>query len=193
MTPTQNSTVSTVEAAVERYLSGYKQLLDFIEVGGANSGPVVEQILRHVYLEKGQPWCMAAAQYVGYRAFMAINPKTRERKSPWPLLRSGSCAEVAADAQKRGVLVTKPQRGDLFVLYEASLQRFGHTGVIDQVLGSTCLTIEGNTTEEAGDPYQPKRPANAQQDEREGWGMFCKHRTFGPKDRFIRWSQLMTL
>lgn len=184
---------SAADALIEQYLAGYRQLLDFIELGGANHGQVIAAILGSCGLEEGEPYCAATCAYVGHRSFMTINPTTRERKSHWPLPMTASCAQLAAAADKAGVLMKRPQRGDLFVKWFPSLKRFAHAGVIDTVVAGadtttpTCLTYEANTTAEPGDPYLPKPPANAKQDEREGWVITVKHRAFTPKDRFIRW------
>lgn len=181
-------------AAVEQFLAGFKQALDFIELGGANKGQFVEAVLKHAGLAPGNPWCAALVSYVGFRSFMLINPKTRERKSSWPLPNTGGCVVLAEFAAAKNVLMKRPQRGDVFLKWHPELKRFAHAGAVDQVIdGLDCMTFEGNTTFDKDDPRTPKRPANAQQDEREGWGCAYKHRPFTSKDRFIRWSQLMTL
>jgi hypothetical protein len=90
-------------------------------------------------------------------------------------------------AKKREVLQEKPQDGDVFLLWNAQLVRFAHTGVVARVrdAGETpggnpwfdCDTIEGNT--DVGGT-------------REGDGVMRRVRRFYPKagDRFIRWPDL---
>lgn len=164
--------------AIEAYLAGFRQVLDVMEHGGDNHGEMVSKILASVGLEPGEPWCCATVSYVGHRAFMAFDPHTLARTSRWPLVMTGGCQQLADDAHRKGVLVDTPQRGDLFVEWFEHYGRFAHTGVIDQVFADGAVTIEGNT--------------NPKPHERNGFGCFVKHRTFGPKDRFIRWAQLLT-
>ncbi len=90
-------------------------------------------------------------------------------------------------ARKRGILRSEPQDGDVFLLWNAKLGRFAHTGVVARVRatgattgterGFECDTIEGNT--DAGGS-------------REGDGVMRSVRRFYPKagDRFVRWVEL---
>jgi hypothetical protein len=90
-------------------------------------------------------------------------------------------------ARTRGILRSEPQDGDVFLLWNAKLGRFAHTGVVARIRGTgattgtepwfECDTIEGNT--DAGGS-------------REGDGVMRSVRRFYPKagDRFVRWVEL---
>lgn len=142
-------------------------------VGGAevpaasNAGPFVEPRLTLVGLEKGNPWCAADVAFTGRTALLEA----------WPLPMTGGCAVLGEFAAQHGILVTVPQRGDVFLVWHPELGRFGHTGfVVDVLRERTCRTHEGNTSG-AGS--------------REGWLKAERTRTFGEKDRFIRWTKLL--
>ena len=129
----------------------------------SNAGLKVEEYLSSVGLAKGNPWCAAFVYWVGRFALGA----------KWPLPKTGGCATLGDHATAHGLMALKPQAGDVFLIYFPSLKRFAHTGFVVSVEGTTCTTIEGNTSG-AGS--------------REGWGVFQRTRTLGTKDRVIRWT-----
>ena len=160
------------EAAIDWVLATALAFVGFQEVG-ANRGQVVEEFLKHVWLKPGQPWCAAYVSWVGHRAL--VDWKTG--KSRWPVLRAGGCASIGDHARKQKMLVSTPQRGDVFLLYYPSLRRFAHTGFIlgeDPETPGQWLTVEGNTNSSGG---------------REGFEVARRSRRFGQHDRFVRWSQ----
>jgi len=138
----------------------------------SNKGPFVEPILKSVNLEPGNPWCAAYVYDTGTIALPGL----------WPGPRTGSCEVLAEYFRIHGVLVSgPPQRGDIFLLWEfvkgEQKWRFAHTGFITLVnADGSCVTNEGNTNG-AGS--------------REGWLAAEKVRTFGDKDRFGRWANLL--
>lgn len=164
---------------VQRFLSGAYQFLDFAEQPKAsNRGQVVEAFLQQCGLGGGYPWCMAAVSYIGYHAFLTVDPETLKRKSAWPLPLTAGCATMGDFAKRKGILVEAPQVGDVFLKYYPSLKRFAHTGiVVAPTAAGHWLTAEGNT--------------NRNPEERDGWGFFAKHQRFGPNDRFVRWTDLL--
>src|SRR5690242_16523378 len=102
-----------------------------------NSGPYVERVLKRVGLKKGQPWCAAEIADVGAMAL----------EKAWPLPLTGGCQELHDWAVKQGVLVDKPERGDVFLVWHPELGRFAHTGfIVDVLADGSCSTHEGNTS-----------------------------------------------
>lgn len=164
--------------AVARVLSGAYQFLDFTEQGGDNHGQVVETFLKLTGNSPGDPWCAAFVSFVGWRALLNITPTTLKRASAWPLPRTAGCKVLGDFAAKQGILMGKPEVGDVFLKYYASKRRFAHTGFVLSVLDDgTCLTLEGNT--------------NQKPEERNGWGVFIKKQHFKVSDRFVRWQVLI--
>lgn len=134
----------------------------------SNAGPYVERVLKRVGLPKGNPWCAALVSDIGAIALGNV----------WPLPLTGGCAVLGDFATKHTILFEKPEVGDVFLVFHASLGRFGHTGFVIQVnADGSCRTREGNTTMVTGS--------------REGWLYAERTRTFAPKDRFIRWANLL--
>lgn len=135
----------------------------------SNAGPYVERILKRCGLGKGYPWCAADVSDTGAIAL----------GKHWPLPITASCVALGEFASKHHVLAETPMRGDVFLIWEhvQGVWRFGHTGfIIDVQQGLTCSTHEGNTSGGGS---------------REGWLAADRIRTFGPKDRYIRWVDLL--
>jgi hypothetical protein len=130
----------------------------------SNAGQGVEAMLKVCGLGPGHPWCAAFTSYVGRSALGSL----------WPLPLTAGCAALGEAAKAKGILVNKPLPGDVFLVWFPKLGRYGHTGFIVSVGdGVTHQCIEGNTNDGGS---------------RDGWGVFERPRTFGPKDRFIRWQ-----
>lgn len=89
----------------------------------------------------------------------------------------GAAAWAKTDAGA-GVLVDQPARGDLFLLWFPSLNRFAHVGFVTTVTPGGYTTAEGNAA-----------PPNAGST-REGFGVFVRPRPVGPGTRFIRWKAM---
>lgn len=154
---------------------------DFTELPpNSNRGQVVDRLQSFVGLDpkSANPWCACAVSYAGY--YGLYDPVSK--KSAWPLPLTAGCVVLAEFAAKHEVLYATPQEGDVFLIWHAELNRFAHTGFVVSPAGAAWNTIEGNTSK-PGDT----NPAT----QREGWGWFSRVRTFGPKDRFIRWADLL--
>jgi hypothetical protein len=153
------------------------------EVGGDNSGQVVELFLREVKQSAAQPWCAAFVHHVGHWSHYDFITK----KSSWPLPATASCYELGAFAEGLKISVREPCPGDLFLKYSKTLNRFAHTGIVVSVdakhpIGDKdwlvqCTTIEGNTNDDGS--------AN-------GHATLQRTRTLNTfvGDRFIRWANL---
>jgi hypothetical protein len=145
------------------------------EQGGDNCGQVVEWFLKTTGLGKGYPWCMSFVTHCGVHGLMDIEAG----KTAWPLPKTAACAAAGKFAATNKVLETRPVRGDIMLLYYPKLGRFAHAGLIigpDPAKDGAWLTYEGNTSGGGS---------------RNGWGAFRRSRTFGPRDRFVRWSELL--
>lgn len=153
------------------------------EDGGNNRGQVVDLFLRQVRQPPGQPWCAAFVHHVGY--WSHFDHVTRA--SIWPLPATASCWELGEFARNRAVLRSDPAPGDVFLVYNAELRRFAHTGIVvalarvessDRDTVYTCTTIEGNTNDDGA---------------REGQTTALRQRAFSLQsgDRFVRWTDLV--
>lgn len=101
---------------------------------GSNSGPIVDKYLKSVGLAPGFSWCMAFV----YWCCKEANPNNI-------LFRTGGVLKqwnkTAADHRH-----TVPLPGDIFVMdFGGGL---GHTGFVENVVGDTIQTIEGNSNDE---------------------------------------------
>lgn len=164
------STLITLEA-VDLVLRVAKSRVGACEVpANSNAGPFVERVLKNVGLGKGYPWCAADVFDIGT---IALDDR-------WPLPKTASCAALGEFATAHNILVEKPQRGDVFLLWEkvGGVWRFAHTGFVELVhADGACDTSEGNTNG-AGS--------------RDGWLHWEKTRYFAAKDRFVRWTNLLS-
>ena len=137
-----------------------------------NRGPFVDRVLKVTGTPSGNPWCAAFTTMIGVEAL----------GDAWPVRKSASVQQQcdwAAKAKCRLVATKTPAMpGDLFALYYASLKRYAHIGFVVSVAadGKTVETVEGNTSG-AG--------------EREGWCVWSKTRVLTPKDRLIRWVDVL--
>lgn len=151
---------NAIIAEAKRYLGVVE------EPKNSNRGLCIDYWVREAGLDPtgGYPWCAAfvgqvGRQVLGYR---------------WPAPRTaGVMTLVAWAATKPNVLVTQPSEGDLFVLWNESLNRFAHVGIVTKVMPHGYDTIEGNTNDGGS---------------RDGFGCFARYRALHPRDRFIRWE-----
>lgn len=156
---------------------------DFTEQS-TNQGQVVDRFIAHVGLNPtGKwPWCAAYVFYVGY--YGLFDPVSQ--KSAWPLPKTAGCKELGVFAERKGILKEEAQAGDVFLAwytFKDQPARFAHTGfLIHRNPDGSWLTLEGNTSK-PGDT-DPKTA-------REGWGVFQRTRVLKPKDRAIRWTDLL--
>lgn len=133
----------------------------------SNRGTCIDYWIRECGLDPklGLPWCAAYVGQMGRQTFGAS----------WPVPRTASVAVIAAWATASNRLVTSPQPGDLFLLWEADLRpaRYGHVGIVVDVAQTDFGTIEGNTN-----------PGGS----RDGFGVFARRRPLGGSTRFVRWE-----
>lgn len=109
------------------------------EEGGNNRGPRVREYLKEVGLGEGFSWCDAFVSWCLHRAAGHRLP-----------IESAGVIITWAEARKRGWLVSRPLRGDLFMPDFNGNGRFDdHVGFVVRVLKLgplwTLRTVEGNT------------------------------------------------
>lgn len=136
------------------------------ELTGNNDGLEVEQFLRAVNLDKGNPYCAAFVSFI-----LDETPNIRE-----PDIRSGLASkfitEKSIDAKQviRGVTDIPP--GSI-VVWRKGNTIFGHTGFVKQQTGPVeFVTIEANT--------KPGTYGN----QRDGDGVWERERTIQPGNHF---------
>ena len=147
------------------------------EPKGSNDGPALRRFLAGTGFRPGEAWCAYAVQSVGQRALGA-----RLSGGAWPLPRTGDCDELLTYGRAHGVLRSKPQRGDVFLVL-ASDSDAVHTGFVatPDADGETFATIEGNSNGGGS---------------REGWIVAARpERATDPAGRyvcrFVRWADLL--
>lgn len=124
------------------------------EATGHNDGARVETYLRSVGLPKGQPWCAAFVHFCLTQGGVP-NPINGA---------SGSALNQRHLRYYQNHLIAEPQRADVFVIYEGSLGRIGHTGFYNRRVNRSFFeTVEGNTNDNGS---------------RDGIGVFRRIRSF---------------
>jgi hypothetical protein len=123
----------------EAVLKVARPLIGTTEATGNNDGPIIDAILGSVGLAGTRnPYC-AAFNYYCYETAGQGAVAPRSAWSPdW----------LAKPTWLKGQ-GREPQPADAFGIYFASKKRVAHTGLVEK-WGQTVLTIEGNTSPQAG-------------------------------------------
>jgi len=137
-----------------------------------NRGAEIDGWNRRVGNQLGDPWCAAFAWCMGDDLL----------KEHWPVLRTGGCQAIHDWAARRELVRDTPMQGDLVLFWHASLSRWAHVGLVDDVLpfAKGFTSCEGNTNPAGG---------------REGYGVFSRThevQTPSPTLSFVRWPLLLT-
>tara|TARA_R110000868_G_scaffold52171_6_gene165034 strand:+ start:21865 stop:22320 length:456 start_codon:yes stop_codon:yes gene_type:complete len=103
----------------------------------SNAGPAVEKYLKSVGLGKGYAWCMAFVYWCTKEASTSLGVVN-------PLFKTAGV--LAMYNNKRSLVVTDPQPGDIFIMDFGKGQ--GHTGIVEKVETNIIHTIEGNTNDD---------------------------------------------
>lgn len=104
---------------------------------GYNSGARIEEYLKYVNAQKGQPWCAAFVSWVfGQAGFN--RPRTA---SAADLMQQGKIIQIGSSF----VAQARPQKGDVFGIWFPKLKRVAHAGFVDQWGSKWVITVEGNT------------------------------------------------
>lgn len=121
------------------------------EVGGFNAGPRVETY-QHADTLPGDhyAWCQSFLNAMHRLATGGLIVGGKIVGGEMLMGGTASVGLACAEARKRGLLVSKPQRGDIFGMQLDSNSWPDHTGIILRVIsvgvaGFLCQTIEGNT------------------------------------------------
>jgi hypothetical protein len=98
------------------------------EKTGNNDGPRVENYLRSVGLNKGQPWCAAYISWV-YRQSGFARPRSGWSPDLLPVSR----------------LARSALPGDVLGIYFQRYKRIAHVGLVIKQEGDWTISVEGNT------------------------------------------------
>lgn len=154
---------------------------------GTNAGPYVERVQLAGGLKKGDPWCLAQAMDWGQRALPdhpAIELLLEGLR--WSVPKMGGCQVFYEWALAKHLIFDTPARGDIGLIWHADMKpaaRFAHALLVLEP--ATALTIGGNTT------WPKDKGASDPKLAREGWCVARKPWPFTPKDRFVRWVNLL--
>lgn len=152
-------------------LSIAKAQIGVEEIGSSNTGPAVDQYLKAVGLEPGQPWCAAFWCW-------SIRKAAADLKVENPVKMSGSCRTLANWAAESGILRQVPIAGGAFLRWSTvgGEYRAAHIGHVTEVRGANFWTIEGNSNNTGG---------------REGRAVVTLRREATAQYRFIDWAELL--
>jgi hypothetical protein len=117
------------------------------EKGDSNSGPEVDQYLKSVGLDPGNPWCMAFVYWCYNQAAAQLNV-------PNFLIRTGGVLHQWNEQQpQRKIVLDKVlktpaivQPGAVFIM--EFVKGTGHTGLVERIHGEFIDTVEGNTNDD---------------------------------------------
>lgn len=137
------------------------------EVGSSNTGKRVQQYQKATTLGgSGWPWCAAFAAWVMLTALGKAMAGEL-----W--LNSASCDFILFWARKLGILSTEPEVG-CFGLVMASPNDATHIFLVEDIVGNTLTTIEGNTNVDGS---------------REGNGVYRRKRTKSSRYLYVLWAK----
>lgn len=110
------------------------------EATNNNDGPEIKAFLNHVGLPEGYDWCAAYNSYqLSY--FGVPNPM-----SAWsPNFAKQKDIVWSQSLVKQNRVIMEPQPGDCFTIWNESLKRVRHTGMIVGKTNTHFITNEGNT------------------------------------------------
>jgi hypothetical protein len=118
----------------------YDSQVGIREQTGNNDGKSVENYLRYVHLQKGQPWCAALVCWVFGQT--GVN----HPRSGWsPSLFPDSKVVWQRDHLQHRTHGPQPKPGDVFGIWFQEKKRIAHVGFIDEWGEKYAITVEGNT------------------------------------------------
>lgn len=140
------------------------------EIGGNNSGPVVEMYQRVIGKAEKEPWCVSFIQW-------CVREVDRLHKSKTALYATESSQMLWTHSEK-ALRINPPAPGSIVVWTKYSPNdlplSIGHVGIVKEVLNENfMLTIEGNTS-----------PSDGIQ--REGDGVYLKRRQIWTLHGYMR-------
>jgi len=144
--------------ARERVLAAAVRLVGTTEATGRNDGDAIDRILGSVGLAgTGNPYCAAYNRYCyDLAGLRGVGPR-----SAW------SPDWVQAPTWTRAAGGAVPLPADAWGIYFPSKGRVAHTGLVRRWGQSVVVTLEGNTSPEAGSGTEA---------DRNGDGVWCKRR-----------------
>lgn len=139
-----------------------------VREAGENRGRFVDSIIEFAGERPTEPWCASFVYYCGRLVC----------GSGWPLPKTRSCDVLLEFARSHGLLVTLPQRGDLFLVLKTDTDAV-HVGFVESLRpdqGPNAFgSLEGNTNTDGSS---------------NGIGVFRNVRGKAPRTRyaFVRWE-----
>lgn len=118
----------------ERIVDIAVQEIGVQEATGNNDGKRVEEYLAYTGLGKGHAWCAAFVSWCYGRAGLAV-PRNAWSPALFPLARRYTAQQI-----NQGTV----RQANLFAIYNSSLQRINHVGIVRKKEGNWILTVEGN-------------------------------------------------
>lgn len=104
----------------------------------ANWSKYIKIYLNFVGLFSPQPWCAAYLVFQVHKAAGQLGIKARIPKT-------GGCQVIYNWAEKNGYVSTTPTKNSIFLQWHEELNRYAHTGFVQDVKGTKFRTIEGNS------------------------------------------------
>lgn len=99
------------------------------ELTGRNDGPRVESYLAYTNLPKGYAWCACFISWVFAQEGLK-QPRTAWSPALFPAAR----------------LTRELKPAQLIGIYHPAKKRIAHVGMVEEIRGDWCLSIEGNTS-----------------------------------------------
>jgi hypothetical protein len=135
----QKSEISSVALEIITSQIGQKEIPH-----GSNSGPMVNEYLHSVGLDPGYPWCQALV-------FWSYNQAALLAGKANPVVRTGgvmNCWNSTVIASKIDSATALKSPKLILPGYQMILDfggGVGHTGLVESLVGTTLITIEGNS------------------------------------------------
>jgi hypothetical protein len=131
-------------------------------------------------MEPGGPPSWRFVNEAGYRAHQSQFTLT----SAWPFHGIASLAELAAHAEREGILHKFPEAGDLYLMHDDEVDQFVRTGIVVHVIaGGMPAHREVESTVLAIDGVRSAVTAEKR-------GAFIEQLSSLRGDRFVRWVEL---
>lgn len=136
----KNAAATAKKDARTRIMDVARSQIGTRERTGNNDGPVDKYLVAVGLGGTRNPYCAAFVRWCGVEALGKGCPYPRSAWSP---------DMVAKPTWKNGK-GTAPRAGDTFGIWFASKGRIAHTGLVESVRGSMLVTVEANTSPDAG-------------------------------------------
>ena len=108
---------------------------------GSNRGARIDAWNERAGVPRGSFWCMSFV-------FAMVDDACKRRGVPNRMLQTASCSALYRWAKKHGKIVSRPERGDIFLCIGGERGHY-HTGFVRQLLPNERFsTVEGNSNDD---------------------------------------------